>query len=661
MANNNIGTLFQRLSKVVTNTGTGAGNSLRSNVVSYNIPASQVVYTASSPEEREQKLLQLRQQKFLSYQWRRIAQDSSMESLAGATEVRVMYRDADLMDQWPDINSALHILSEEATVTRNGKMLNIYSRSERIQSILEDLFYNRLDSNIMLPMIARNTCKYGNQFMYLNIDEKNGVIGWRQLDVHQMRRIENGVDALGSGYVPNAMLDNKDPDDVKFVWEGHNEAMPFKNWQVAHFRLIKDTMYLPYGVSYLNGARRHWRLLSMMEDAIFLHRLERSVERRVFKVNVGAIDEADVEAFMQEFANNFKRAPIVDPKTGQIDLRRNFLDVSQDIFIPVRNGVDTASIDSLPAADYDKGIEDIEYMERKILSMLRVPKTFLNFNETQGKGQNLSLMDIRFSRTINWIQQTLLMELNKIAIIHLYLLGFEDELTNFTLSMNNPSNQIETLELENLRRKIDIASAASAEQGNGLPLMPWHDIQKKIMGYTDAEISDNLNKMRIESALANELNLTPSIIERTGMFDKADRIYGKIGAKYQQMPDGEGGPGVGGGGAPGGMGGGLGDLGDFDEPGAEEGADLSGDEGEADMGDENMPPLEESKHVHVGYFGRALKNNQDPFELYNETVLNREEKKDKQSEKIINKSLLINEELSSKVGKLLEETKQPEK
>ena len=196
------------------------------------------------------------------------------------------------------------------------------------------------------------------------------------------------------------------PNDVKFVWEGHNESTPYQSWQVAHFRLIKDSLYLPYGVSWLNGARRHWRMLSMMEDAMLLYRLERSIERRIFKVNVGLIDDADVPAFLQDFMNTVKRAPIIDAATGQIDLRKNFLDVSADYVIPVRPGQDPTSIDTLQSAQNQTSMDDIQYIENKILSILRVPKSFLNFQEAQGKGQkNLSLVDIRFNRTVNAIQQ----------------------------------------------------------------------------------------------------------------------------------------------------------------------------------------------------------------------------------------------------------------
>lgn len=648
-------TILQRLSDVIIGTGAGAGKVSTQNVVNYNIAPSyttnanndEILYKFKSKEERDSKLAELRQQKFLSYQWQKVGYDSTMAELAGSTQVRVMYRDAQLMGMWPEIGAALDIYAEESTVLKNGKMLNIYSKSPRIKAILEDLFVNRLDIHATLPMIFRDTCQYGNDFHYLNIDFKNGIIGWRQLPVFEMRRVENGMQYIYGG-ATSSELYNLKPDEVKFVWEGHNDQTPFKNWQVAHFRLIRNSTYLPYGASILDPARRHWRLLSMMEDALFVYRIERSVERRIFKVNVGALDEKDVPAFLQEFANNFKRAPIVDPKTGQIDLRKNFLDVSADYFIPVRPGQTETTIDTLQSAQNITGMDDIKYMQEKILAALKIPKTFLNFNEAQGKGQNLALMDIRFNRTINYIQQAVLMELTKIAIIHLYLMGFEDDLMNFTLTMNNPSNQIEMMELDNMTKRVTLASSALAEQGCGVPLMSWYRTQKEIMGLTDAEISDMLNQIRLESAISNELQLTNQIIQKTGLFNKTDRIYGEPGAKYNYNAMGDNGGGsssIGGGVAPVGGGGGFGDdLGDLGEPSADDSGEISGDSGTSDLsgmgGDDNSQPLQERR------------SRRSPFDIYIEQVLNREEKIEQERPQIIDRGLMINEELMSKLQEI---------
>lgn len=671
-------TIFQRLQKVLS-----SGNVQRNYMTNdYSIisPKSDVIATANSQEEYNKKILQAKQQALLGKQWIKANYDITNQSLAGLNDVKLMYRDSDLMDAFPEISAAMDIVSEESCyINDTGSMVNITSRSARVKNILEDLFVNRLSIHTMLPMICRSMCKYGNTFMLLNIDGKNGVLGWKQLPVYEMERWENGQNSPYATPISNLnTVDENAPQDTKFVWVGQNEYIPYRNWQVAHFRLLYNSIYLPYGVSFLNSARRHFRMLSMMEDMMLIYRLDRSIERRVFKINVGAIDENDVQAYVQEIANNFKRTPIVDPLTGQIDLRKSFMNVTEDFFIPTRDDNASSPIETLQGAQNLTAMDDIKFVQNKVLTALRVPKSFLNFEETTGDGKNLSLLDVRFTRTVNRIQQALLMELNKIAVIHLYLNGFQDELNNFTLTMNNPSSQAEMLELENLAKKITTAKDAVSDPGGGLPLTSMMWAWKHIFKWSDKEIKQNLEELRLETALAAELQKTMQIIKKTGLFDSVDNIYGEPGAEYsEQGAEGEddngmgGGP-AGGGGAP--MGGG--DL-DFGDNGEDMGEDM-GAEGEMDMdmaaqengatdlsqGDNNAPGpnladsiirnikrnvLNEKKRVKTNLIERS-KHYSD---LLTERLLKQEkEKKEVKTIEIYDKAFFLNEEMNNLKGQL---------
>lgn len=568
-------TIFQRLGRLML------GDKNISNINTYQVQPD-VLFKTSSPEEYKKKSLELKQQHLLAKQWKKANYDINNKSIAGLNNIKMMYRDADLMDAFPEIGTALDIVSEEVCfIPTHGFMVNVTSKSERIKSILQDLFINRLSINTLLPMIARATCKYGNQFMLLNIDKNNGIIGWKQLPVYEMERYENGLDSkFSNSYANLNNIDIDKEDSTKFIWMGQNEYIPYRNWQVAHFRLLYDNIFLPYGCSMLNKARRHFRMLSMMEDMMLIYRLERSVERRVFKINVGTIDDADVPTYVQQIADNFKRTPIVDPMTGQLDLRKNILSQQEDFFIPVREDGASSPIETLPAAQNLSAMDDIKFIQNKLLTALRIPKSFLNFEQEKGDGKNLSLLDIRFARTVNRIQQALLMELNKIAIIHLYLLGFTDDLTNFSLSMNNPSSQIEMLELENMAKKITTAKDAMTDGGNGIPLMSATRAWKQIMKWSDKEIEENLEELRLERALAAELERTSQIIKKTGIFDAVDNIYGEPGATYSdgEQNGEEGDMDMGGG--PGGASSGALDFGG--DIGGEEGMDM-GSEGEMSM------------------------------------------------------------------------------
>ena len=572
-------TIFQRLTNVFSNQPVAPKT-----VNQYDINGDNVILRTANKDEFDTKSLEYRQQHLLARQWKRANFDVANRQMAGLNDVKMMYRDADLMDTFPEIGAALDIFSEESTYTpRGGFMVNVTSGSERVATILRDLLVNRLSINTTLPMICRSMCKYGNTFMLLNTDKDNGVMGWKQLPVYELERYENGMtNAYSSPHVNLNSINADHQMTTKFVWVGEMEYIPYQNWQVAHFRLLYDSLFLPYGMSVLNKGRRHFRMLSMMEDMMLLYRLERSVERRVFKINVGTIDDQDVPAFVQQIANEFKRTPVVDPMTGQLDLRKNIMTQMDDYFIPVRDDSAPNPIDTLPAAQNMTAMDDIKFVQNKLMTALRVPKSFLNFEEEKGDGKNLSLLDVRFTRTVNRVQQALLMELNKICIIHLYLLGFTDDLTNFTLTMNNPSSQAEMLELENLAKRITTAKDAVSDAGNGIPVFSLTRAWKEILGWSDKEIEENLKNLRLEKALGAELEQTQQIIKRTRIFDPVDNIYGEPGADYGQDggggDQGDGMPGGGPGGG-GGFGGGMGF--DFGEEGSE--GDVMGSPADMDM------------------------------------------------------------------------------
>lgn len=557
----------------------------RRQVNKYTINNPDIIFATHNKDEYDNKALELKQNKYLKWRWRKANYELDNQQYLNVSNVVLMYRDADLMDGFPEIGAALDIYSEETTYVGNsGKMVNVESKSERIKKILEDLLYNRLQINMVLPMISRSMCKYGNTYMLFDIDINNGIKGWRQLPVYEMERYDGMTDDNPyKGYYMNPSNNELEKDtSTKFVWVGENEFTPYWNWQIAHFRLLYDSLFLPYGVSLLNKSRRHWRMLSMTEDLMLMYRLERSWERRVYKINVGNINEDDVPAYIDSVANEFKRTPVVDPLTGQLDLRKNVLGISEDVFLPVRTDDAPNPIDTLPAAQNLTAIDDIKYILNKVLTGLAVPKPFINMEEATGDGKNLSLLDVRFARRVNKIQQCLLIELNKACIVHLAFLGFTDDLTNFTLSMNNPSSQAEMLELENLAKKITTVKDAVMDNGNGIPIMSMTRAWKEILGWSEKEIADNLEELRLEAALGAELKMTNQIIKRTGIFDKVDNIYGEAGAQYGSSPDGGQDDG---GGMPGGGGGGAAAFGGDMDMGMPEGEDVEGAEGDMDLGD----------------------------------------------------------------------------
>ena len=562
MADKKTGNIFQQLSQVFGR-GDGASTNIRVN----KYKSSGTILKTTSKKEYESAKLLAQQDQYLQNQWNRVDGELFQQALYYETTRVGSYSDFESMEFYPEIAAALDIYMEESTTPdSNGEILHVYSSSSRVKAILEDLYKNRLQIHTSLPMWTRNLAKYGDNFVYLNINSKEGVVAARQLPNFEIERRDFNLQGIinARSTTPADTKNNK----TTFYWKGKD--LEYNSWQIAHFRLLGDDRKLPYGTSILEKSRRIWKQLILSEDAMLVYRVTRAPERRVYKVYVGNINPDDVQAYVNDIANRFKRKPLIDPKTGQMDMRYNQLGYDQDIFVPVRTeGADTP-IDTLPGAQNLDQIADIEYLQKKLFAALRTPKAFLGFEEATGEGKNLALQDIRFSRTVNRVQQALLMELNKIGIIHLYLLGFKEDLQNFTLSLNNPSTQAEMLKIEHLREKVGLYKDCVSDSGNGFATMSMSRAKKEILGWSDDEIKADLVQQRIEKAAASELENTPNVIKHTGTFDVADRIYGdmEMAKKGGQIEDGDGvpgGPGGPGGGGPGGggFGGGFDDM-DFD-------------------------------------------------------------------------------------------------
>lgn len=581
-------TIYQKLTKMF-------GQTPEQPLISQFSIDDKEIIKARSKEEFDFKKLQTQQSKYLKNMWERVDSEIYQQVMRYETSRIGSYADFEAMDAGtPEISAALNVFSEEATtLSEKGEMLGIYSDSKRIKTILHDLFYERLDITTSLPAWTRNTCKYGDNFVFLKIGkEGEGVVGCTQLPNLEIERRETDLSDYIKGAKSYQGTQPSRKKDLHFIWRDKN--IEFNSWEMAHFRLLMDDKFLPYGSSILEKARRTWKQYIMSLDAMLTYRVIRAPERRVFKIFVGNMSDEDVEPYIQKIANKFRRQPIVDPKSGQIDLRyNNPLSVDTDFFIPVRNDTPGTVIDTLPGASNLDAISDIELIQNQLFAALQVPKAFLGFEDAVGEGKNLALQDVRFTRTINRIQQAMVQELNKIAIIHLYLLGFDDELNNFELRLNNPSSQADMMKLELWRERITLYQQCLTDPGNGFTVTSMTWAKKNILNMSNDEIISDLEQQKIEKVAAKELANIKGL--KTHIFDNIDRIYTspEIEEEGTEEAPQEGAGGMGGGGGGFGGGGGMdtggGDIGGDEldteipgegEPGAENAGELPGGEGE---------------------------------------------------------------------------------
>jgi hypothetical protein len=517
-------TVWQRLSNTF-----GPNSLLGLGTPEYRLDKTELLKTTNRQEYEKEKLQQ-QQSLYLQSQWAKIENNLYTQAVYYEPTRLASFYDYESMEYTPEISTALDIYAEESTTpNQDGYVLQVYSESKRIKGILVDLFINKLDINTNLPMWIRNMCKYGDNFVYLKLNQDEGVTGCLQLPNIEIERHERGMQLKTFSATP-------DPNQksLTFTWKEKN--VEFKTWEIAHFRLLGDDRKLPYGTSMLEKARRIWKQLVLSEDAMLIYRTSRAPERRVFKVFVGNMNDNDVEAYVQRVANKFKREQIVDKNSGNVDLRFNQMAVDQDYFIPVRDAAQASPIETLAGAQNLSEIADIEYIQKKLVTALRIPKAYLGFEEPVGDGKNLSLLDIRFARTINRIQKSAIAEMNKIAIIHLFLLGFEDELQNFTLGLTNPSKQADLLMIDIWKEKVLLYKDMVSEIPKSIQPTSATWAKKHIFGFSDEEIKTELQQIRMERAVSAELDNTATIITSTGIFNTVDKLYKPVSGSTSAAP-----------------------------------------------------------------------------------------------------------------------------
>jgi len=372
----------------------------------------------------------------------------SIQSNVMANQTRAeRYSDFDQMEFMPELASALDIYADEMTTSNQFKqLLNIDCKNEEIKEVLHDLFYKILNVEQNLYGWCRTLIKYGDLFVYLDVDEKLGIKRTLSIPSPEMERLEGE--------------DESNPDYIQFQW--NTAGMTFENWQIAHFRVLGQDKYAPYGTSILEPARRIWRQLQLIEDAMMAYRIVRSPERRVFYIDVGNVAPQEVEQYVQRIITQMKRNQIVDPNTGRVDLRYNPMSIDEDYYIPVRGQQSGTKIENLPGGQFTSAIDDVKYLRDKLFSAIKVPQAYLARGEGAAEDKTmLAQKDIRFARTIQRLQRIVISELEKIARIHLYTIGFRNhDLLKFKLKLHNPSKLAELQELEHFKAQLDIAGSA---------------------------------------------------------------------------------------------------------------------------------------------------------------------------------------------------------
>lgn len=402
---------------------------------------------------------------------------SSLQAEYYANQSRIdRYVDFDQMEYTPEIASAMDIYADEMTTSSVYRpIMNIACSNQEIKTVVETLLYNVLNIEFNLYGWSRSMCKYGDFFLYLDIEEDEGIKNVIGLPTNEVERLEGE--------------DKNNPNYIQYQW--NTAGLTLENWQVGHFRILGNDKFAPYGTSILEPARRIWRQLTLLEDAVMAYRIVRSPERRVFYIDVGNIPPEDIEQYMQRVMTQMKRNQIVDVNSGRVDLRYNPLSVEEDYYIPVRGGASNTRIEPLSGGSYTGDIDDVKYLRDKLFSALKVPMSYLSHGDGAEEDKStLAQKDIRFARTIQRLQRSIVSEMEKICIIHLFTMGYRgNDLLSFKLSLNNPSKLAELQELEHWKSRF----AAAAEATEGHFSRRW--VSKNILNISEEEFDRMQSEM----------------------------------------------------------------------------------------------------------------------------------------------------------------------
>ena len=406
------------------------------------------------------------------------------------------YDEYENMDEYPEIGAAFDIYADECTQRGSkNERWTINTDDDLAHDEVERLF-KTIDLKTVLWDISRNTIKYGDNFVEAIVDVNRPKLGIRKIKILNPNYMIRSEDAFG--YLKKFMQEVPNENALAYGHGAEQKPQKYidldKN-QIVHFRLhTSNPMFYPYGKSIAAGSHRIYRSLKMMEDAMMIYRLTRAPERRIFYVDTGNLPTSKSEMFMERLKQKFKKEKFYNSQKGTVDSRFNPMSMDEDYFIPTKNGVGT-KIDTLPGAQNLDQIEDVRYYRDKLMASLKIPKDYIvEKDKSPERKANLSQLDVKFSRTIQRVQQSVEKGLESLAKRHLTLRGFPSSIVrDIEINLPEPSDVSVKRKLELDDMKLRVIQAAQ-----GLGLMSQDAIYKEYFNYKDDEVK------RMKAAIKEE-------------------------------------------------------------------------------------------------------------------------------------------------------------
>lgn len=381
------------------------------------------------------------------------------------------YEEYEKMMEMPYIAAAAKVYADECC-QRNpdtGKIFAYSSENQKVERLIGELL-NRIKIEEKCPFIAKELFKLGDSFWEVVSEDGKGVLGFYHRPARTVEREEDNKGRL-----------------EKFVQRVAGSNTEFMPDEMVHFRLLEDVKFYPYGYPILEDARRIYRQLALMEDAVVIYRLTRAPNRWVFYIDVGNMPPEKAETFIEKLKKKFKKKRLIDPKTGKFVAKPDFLAADEDFYFPVFEGGRGSRVESLAGASNIGDIADIEYFQKMLFAALKIPKAYLANEEGFSTRATLSSISIQFSRSVKSLQNAIVDGVKKLIEIHLKKNGITD--ANFTITMYSPNYIEEELRMESMLKRVQVAQELlSLTDKEGNPIVSANYVLKTVLKVNDDEL-----------------------------------------------------------------------------------------------------------------------------------------------------------------------------
>jgi hypothetical protein len=358
------------------------------------------------------------------------------------------YKDYEQMDQTGEITLALDLYADESALVdaERKHTLIIRAHSRRLKRELEELYFGTLQWDNNCRSASRYLCKFGD-CPYEIVPDRNrgGIAALKHVNVYNFTRVET-----------------KYGDLVGFFYQDELQTKPefLHPWQIAHLRLTSlENIYAPYGRSVIDGGRKAFKQLRLMEDSALIYRITRAPEKRKFTVPVGMIPHKETMEYVAEFARTMKRHRFYNPATGTFDEQYSPLIQEDDFYLPRRADGTGPDIEVLPGGENMDKIADIEYFKKKMIAPTKIPFARVGIGEGAGEPneKSLSQSSSEFAKAIQWVQRELVSGLTKVGICHLAMRGYPiEDIKGFELAMSATSAMEELYRMETWQTRVGV-------------------------------------------------------------------------------------------------------------------------------------------------------------------------------------------------------------